>query len=173
MTRQEAVETLKMARAEVEWEYPMDYAVAFDMAIKELSKNETDKMAEIKLLQAEPNIEIEVKKALEDVRAEINRNGLWVSYKIEGHNDSDIDKLIGNVLKQAKRQVIDVINKHIEERGKMKTIKCDECGKEFEVGSRPDGLPNGVGFQLEDGTIWNVCAECIVKIGKELKEDEE
>ena len=34
MTYEEAIETIKIAQAEVEWEYPMDYAVAFDMALQ-------------------------------------------------------------------------------------------------------------------------------------------
>lgn len=40
-------------------------------------------------------------------------------------------------------------------------IKCDKCGKKFQPGNRPGGLPNGVGFQLENGTIINVCSDCI------------
>ena len=46
-----------------------------------------------------------------------------------------------------------------------KTITCDKCGKEFKVGNRPDGLPNGVGFQLENGQIINICCDCIIKQG--------
>jgi rRNA maturation endonuclease Nob1 len=38
MTPQEAIETIKIAQAEVEWNYPMDYAVAFDEANKALQK---------------------------------------------------------------------------------------------------------------------------------------
>lgn len=34
----EVIKTIKTARAEVEWEYPMDYAVAFDVALKALEK---------------------------------------------------------------------------------------------------------------------------------------
>ena len=40
MTKQEAVETIKMAIAQIEWEYPMNYAAAFDMAIEALSQPE-------------------------------------------------------------------------------------------------------------------------------------
>lgn len=36
MTNREAIETIKIAIAEVEWNYPMDYAIAFDMAIEAL-----------------------------------------------------------------------------------------------------------------------------------------
>lgn len=49
-------------------------------------------------------------------------------------------------------------------------IKCDNCGKEFEPGNRPDGIPNGIGYQLQDGTIYNICTDCIIKIGQELAE---
>lgn len=38
MTNQEAIETIKIAIAEVEWNYPMDYSIAFDMAITTLEK---------------------------------------------------------------------------------------------------------------------------------------
>jgi hypothetical protein len=38
MTASEAIEAIKIAQAEVEWNYPMDYAVAFDMANKALEK---------------------------------------------------------------------------------------------------------------------------------------
>ena len=36
MTPQEAIETIKIAIAEVEWNYDMNYAVAFEMAIEAL-----------------------------------------------------------------------------------------------------------------------------------------
>ena len=38
MTPQEAIEIIKVAIAEVEWDYPMDYTVAFEEAIKALEK---------------------------------------------------------------------------------------------------------------------------------------
>ena len=38
MTYEEAIKTIKLAVAEVEWNYPMDYAVAFEMAISVLEK---------------------------------------------------------------------------------------------------------------------------------------
>lgn len=40
MTNEEAIETIKTAIAEVEWEYPMNYATAFDMAIEALEKHQ-------------------------------------------------------------------------------------------------------------------------------------
>ena len=38
MTNKEAIETIKIAMAEVEWDYPMDYTVAFEMAVDALEK---------------------------------------------------------------------------------------------------------------------------------------
>jgi hypothetical protein len=40
MTKEEAIATIRTAIAQIEWEYPMDYAVAFDMAIEALSQPE-------------------------------------------------------------------------------------------------------------------------------------
>ena len=38
MTPEEAIKTLKIAKAEVEWNYPLDYGIALDMAIEALEK---------------------------------------------------------------------------------------------------------------------------------------
>ena len=38
MTNKEAIETINIAMAEVEWDYPMDYAVAFEAAVDALEK---------------------------------------------------------------------------------------------------------------------------------------
>ena len=49
MTNEEAIKTIEVAIAEVEWNYPVNYAVAFEMAISALEKqipkkpSETDK----------------------------------------------------------------------------------------------------------------------------------
>lgn len=40
MTKQEAIETIKLALSQVEWDYPLDYAAAFDMAISALEQPE-------------------------------------------------------------------------------------------------------------------------------------
>lgn len=40
MTSREAIDTIRTAIAQVEWDYPMNYATAFDMAIKALEKQE-------------------------------------------------------------------------------------------------------------------------------------
>lgn len=38
MTPEEAIKTIQVAIAEVEWKYPMNYSVAFETAIKALDK---------------------------------------------------------------------------------------------------------------------------------------
>ena len=38
MNLKEVIKTLELAKAEVEWDYPMDYAVAIDEAIKAIDK---------------------------------------------------------------------------------------------------------------------------------------
>ena len=38
MTPEEAIKTIRVAIAEVEWDYPLDYAIAFETAIEALEK---------------------------------------------------------------------------------------------------------------------------------------
>lgn len=38
MTHEEAIKTIQIAISEVEWNYPLDYAVAFETAINALEK---------------------------------------------------------------------------------------------------------------------------------------
>lgn len=38
MTNQESIKTIELAMAQVEWEYPLDYAAAFTKAINALEK---------------------------------------------------------------------------------------------------------------------------------------
>ena len=38
MTAEEVIKTIQVAIAEVEWEYPLDYSVAFETAIEALEK---------------------------------------------------------------------------------------------------------------------------------------
>ena len=45
MKPQEAIRIMKIAIAEVEWEYPMDYAAAFETAIDALTEAEQYKLA--------------------------------------------------------------------------------------------------------------------------------
>lgn len=45
-------------------------------------------------------------------------------------------------------------------------MKCDNCKKVFVAGNRADGLPNGIGFEMKDGTVITLCAECIIELGR-------
>lgn len=38
MTPKEAIQIIEQAKAEIEWNYPMDYEVAFDLAVKALKR---------------------------------------------------------------------------------------------------------------------------------------
>ena len=50
----------------------------------------------------------------------------------------------------------------------MKRIKCDECGHSFYPGKT---TPTGVRFELEDGTMINVCRRCLTKANAAAKAD--
>lgn len=54
MTNEEAIKTIKLAIAEVEWNYPMDYAIAFETAISALDRI-TRQQAEIEQWKEEAN----------------------------------------------------------------------------------------------------------------------
>jgi len=43
MTTQEAIEIMKLMQGQVEWDYPMEYAVAMDMAVDALQKRMPEK----------------------------------------------------------------------------------------------------------------------------------
>ena len=50
---------------------------------------------------------------LDKIRTEISEYGsIWVEYKITGRRDKDIEQLVTDVLKQAKKQVLEVIDKY-------------------------------------------------------------
>lgn len=44
--------------------------------------------------------------------------------------------------------------------------KCNNCNAIIENVPRRDGLPSGVGFQMKDGGIVNLCADCLMKVGR-------
>ena len=47
MTYEEAIEIIKIAKVEAEWEYQMDYQIAFDMAIEAIEKQIPQKCEDI------------------------------------------------------------------------------------------------------------------------------
>lgn len=52
-------------------------------------------------------------------------------------------------------------------------MTCSKCKKEFMAGNRPDGLPNGVGFEMEDGIVITLCCDCITELGGLDRKDQE
>lgn len=56
---------------------------------------------------------LESKDVLDMIRAEIAAYGsIWVDYVIPGHTDHDIEVIVKDVLKQAKEQVLAMIDKY-------------------------------------------------------------
>lgn len=89
MTREEAKRILYVYRAMNLVDE--SHREAFDMAIKALDQ--------------EP--------ILDKISAEIAEYGsIWVEYKITGRRDKDIEQLVSDVLSQAKKQVLEIIDKH-------------------------------------------------------------
>ena len=63
---------------------------------------------------------LEQVSTLDKIRAEIAAYGsIWVEYSIPGYTEHDIEVIVNNVLKQAKEQVLKVIDKYkTESEGK-------------------------------------------------------
>ena len=56
---------------------------------------------------------LEQEPVIDKIRAEIAEYGsIWVEYKITGRRDKDIEQLVSDVLSQAKKQVLEVIDKY-------------------------------------------------------------
>ena len=51
MTPEEAITILKIAKTEVEWNYPLDYAIAIDTAIEALERYRRNRLLNLGLLQ--------------------------------------------------------------------------------------------------------------------------
>ena len=49
------------------------------------------------------------------------------------------------------------------------TPKCTRCRQRFPM-SGNDRLPAMVGFELEDGTVINLCRDCIMLLGRAKQE---
>lgn len=89
ITKEEAIKRLKEAKSTIQpylyVDKAIDYAVEF----------------------------MEQESVLDKVRNEIAEYGsIWVAYAITGHSDRDIENLIEGVLKQAKEQVLNIIDKY-------------------------------------------------------------
>jgi hypothetical protein len=61
---------------------------------------------------------------LDKIRTEISEYGsIWVDYKITGRRDKDIEQLVSDVLSQAKKQVLDVIDKYKAESEDIESLE--------------------------------------------------
>ena len=95
MTIEEAIKTIELAIAEVEWVYPMDYAAAFDVAIsalraqQELESNEPLTVDEILEMAKEPVWTVGVSYTRDgtfsmwDIIESVNENGIHFGYSDE------------------------------------------------------------------------------------------
>ena len=45
------------------------------------------------------------------------------------------------------------------------TPPCNRCGKRVRYGYT-NGIPNMVGLQANDGSIFNICKDCLIVLGK-------
>ena len=41
---------------------------------------------------------------------------------------------------------------------------CEKCGKTFDFGNHPDGIPNGITLEFASGDSLTLCSECIMHI---------
>ena len=70
-------------------------------------------LGEFEQMIAPLNREVDV---LDKIRTEINQYGsIWVQYTIKGHTDRDIEDIVEDVIKQAKQQILDLIDKYRNE----------------------------------------------------------
>jgi len=49
---------------------------------------------------------------------------------------------------------------------------CSICGKTFVQGNT-NGMPNGLGYLLDDGTLINMCQDCIIAVGEMTSEEQD
>ena len=104
MTNQEAIEAIKLARSQVEWDYPMDYAAAFDKAIEALEQEPTTKsdVPENNVGKIEPTTkndssELEKNSKLEKIRDQLKSNlrGVEIALEVLVENDPLRPKMEG------------------------------------------------------------------------------
>lgn len=96
MTPQEAIETIKVAIAEVEWNSPMDYVVAFEKAIEALEK-------QMPINQTEVKRAITKNRLLNSLFAQIQTNSKTAhfgSYKKWCLSGSEVEQAINDIFAQ-------------------------------------------------------------------------
>ena len=84
MTNIEAIKIIEIAKAEVEWNYPMDYQIAFDMAIEALK--EVDLFGKLETYKS---------KTINDFAEELKQDFGYNDYYCEDIDFDDwIDKMV-------------------------------------------------------------------------------
>ena len=95
MTIEEAIKTIELAIAEVEWVYPIDYAAAFDVAIsalraqQQLESNDPLTVGELLEMAKEPVWTVGVSYTRDgtfsmwDIIESVNENGIHFGYSDE------------------------------------------------------------------------------------------
>ena len=94
-----------------------EYAKAHDYVIftKQQYEHVIDAFNNYELLSLDyyGRLKVDIVAILDKIRAEITEYGsIWVQYQITGRKDKDIEQLVSGVLKQAKEQVLDIIDKY-------------------------------------------------------------
>lgn len=120
MTNEEAIKDLKRLLRWYVKEEPMSETMykreAVQMAIEALERSEKfQQKAEVVISQLRADRD-RLADAIEKIRAEISEYGsIWVQYTIKGTTNKDIEDIVENTIKQAKNQVLYIIDKHTKE----------------------------------------------------------
>ena len=117
MTNEEAIRVIKAL-----WRYKdcghsdKEVREALDMAIESLEHSEKfQQKAEVVISQLRTDRD-RLEDAIEKIRSEIAEYGsIWVQYTIKGRTDKDIGDIVENAIKQAKEQVLYIIDTHTKE----------------------------------------------------------
>ena len=80
MSKEESIRLLKLAKAEIEWEYPLDYQIAIDNAIK--------------ALEQEPCEDCISKQAVLNKIKEVCFSKEWMRFRINNGSNGQRDFLI-------------------------------------------------------------------------------
>lgn len=151
MTNKEAACLIKVAQAEIEWEYPLDYSVAFDMAIKALEQEPCEDAISRQAA-------IDAVKARITYAKAIDKNGN--AYNMFESENAELEKAIRNIeiLPSVVRenQTGHWIDAKVGKFFPSNDFKCSECGNILDFG--------GVNCGRGDA---NYCPNCGAKMGGE------
>ena len=90
--------------------------------------------------------------------------------KVDGKNNYISGEVDAFLKREAiQKEAIEFYKKYNRKYYRMNKIKCSYCGCEIKPGNRPTGEPNGVGFQLADGTVISLCYHCICNLPTDTK----